>query len=46
VGREKFLRGKGEKNTQAEKGNYKSIYRKWECHQKGHVLTFIVGKYR
>ena len=43
---EKFLRGQGEKYTQAEKENYKSICRKWECHRKGHVLTFIVGKYR
>ena len=32
--KEKFLRGQGEKNTWAKKGNYKSICRKWECHQK------------
>ena len=32
--KEKFLRGQGEKNTWAEKGKYKSICRKWECHQK------------
>ena len=43
---EKFLRRQGEKYTQAEKENYKSICRKWECHRKGHVLTFMVGKYR
>lgn len=40
----KILAWAGRKNTQAEKGNYKSICRKWECHREGHVLTFIVGK--
>ena len=44
--KEKFLRGQGEKNTWAEKGKYKSICRKWECHQKEYDLTIIVGKYR
>ena len=46
VGREKFLRGQGEKYTQAEKGNYKSIWGNGRVSRKGDVLTFMVEKYR